>query len=160
MNYRSSSQSLGSSSQGLGSQGLGSEPARFSTPKDIGVPSSSSLLQMNDDCLMPSYESKAVITRTAKKILQDLEKRLLFAPALELDAEISALSELQTSIQSQPELVQYGAKINQIKNQCQANRALLNRVTLAQMLAKVCTIMKSIPYDLNQRAFVTKTQVS
>lgn len=30
----------------------------------------SSLLQMNDDCLMPSYESKAIIQKTPKKILQ------------------------------------------------------------------------------------------
>ena len=41
-----------------------------------------SLLQDNDGCLMPSYQSKAVVHRSAKKILQDLEKRLLFAPGL------------------------------------------------------------------------------
>ena len=42
----------------------------------------SSLLQDNDGCMMPSYQSKAVVHRSPKKILQDLEKRLLFAPAL------------------------------------------------------------------------------
>ena len=42
----------------------------------------SSLLQDNDGCLMPSYQSKAVVHRSPKKILQDMEKRLLFAPAL------------------------------------------------------------------------------
>ena len=30
----------------------------------------SSMLQMNDDCLMPSYESKAIIQKTPKKVLQ------------------------------------------------------------------------------------------
>ena len=36
----------------------------------------SSLLQMNDDCLMPSYESKAIIQKTPKKILQGKRKKL------------------------------------------------------------------------------------
>ena len=47
----------------------------------------------------------------------ELEKRLLFAPALELDAELSALSELQTAIQPQKELQAYGEKVLQIKHQ-------------------------------------------
>ena len=34
--------------------------------------SSSTLFQVNEDCLMPSYESKAVIQKTPKKILQGL----------------------------------------------------------------------------------------
>ena len=32
----------------------------------------STLLQVNDDCLMPTYESKAVIQKTPKKILQGI----------------------------------------------------------------------------------------
>ena len=65
---------------------------------------------------------------------------MLFAPALELDAELSALSELQTAIQPQKELEPYAAKVLQIKHQCQANRCSLNRLTLAKILARLLPV--------------------
>ena len=40
------------------------------TKKSPSLASCSTLLQVNDDCLMPTYESKAVIQKTPKKILQ------------------------------------------------------------------------------------------
>lgn len=66
-----------------------------------------------------------------------MEQRLLFAPALELDAELAALSELQSAILSNKELAPYGQKVTTIKNQCQANRIHLDRLTLAQLLSKL-----------------------
>lgn len=64
----------------------------------------------------------------------------MFAPSLELDAELSALSELQTAIQPQKELQPYADKVLQVKHQCQANRASLNRLTLAKMLARLLPV--------------------
>ena len=50
-----------------------SHTASRSAASEDSIPSiHSSLLQMNDDCLMPSYESKAIIQKTPKKILQGL----------------------------------------------------------------------------------------
>ena len=57
-----------------------------------------------------------------------------------MDAELSALSELQSAILSNPELQDYAAKVAEIKHQCQANRACLDRLTLAQVLAKLLPI--------------------
>ena len=59
---------------------------------------------------------------------------------MELDAELSALSELQTAIQPQKELQAYGEKVLQIKHQCQANRGSLNRLTLAKLLARLLPV--------------------
>ena len=59
---------------------------------------------------------------------------------MELDAELAALSELQTAIQPQKDLQAYGEKLLQIKNQCQANRGSLNRLTLAKLLAKLLPV--------------------
>ena len=67
----------------------------------------------------------------------ELEQRLLFAPALELDAELAALSELQSAIMPNADLAPYGQKVAMIKNQCQANRIHLDRLTLAQLLSKL-----------------------
>ena len=66
-----------------------------------------------------------------------MEQRLLFAPGLELDAELAALSELQSAILSNKDLIPYGQKVSTIKNQCQANRIHLDRLTLAQLLSKL-----------------------
>ena len=82
---------------------------------------------------MPSYESKAVLQKTPKKLLQELEKRLLFAPALEMDAELAALTELQTSCAQFPEFTDYALKIGKLKNQIQANRQHLG----TQLISKV-----------------------
>ena len=62
---------------------------------------------------------------------------MLFAPGLELDAELAAMSELQSAILPNKELAQYGQKVSMIKNQCQANRIHLDRMTLAQLLSKL-----------------------
>ena len=59
---------------------------------------------------------------------------------LELDAELSALSELQSAILSNPELQNYAEKVAAIKHQCQANRPCLDRLTLAQVLAKLLPV--------------------
>ena len=58
----------------------------------------------------------------------------------ELDAELSALSELQSAILSNPDLQEYAEKLAAIKHQCQANRACLDRLTLAQILAKLLPV--------------------
>ena len=53
---------------GVSSQGSSIEASQGSA---AGMHSThSSMLQMNDDCLMPSYESKAIIQKTPKKVLQ------------------------------------------------------------------------------------------
>ena len=72
-----------------------------------------------------------------RQFILELEQRLLFAPALELDAELAALSELQSAIQSNKDLVPYAQKVGTIKNQCQANRVHMDRLTLAQLLSKL-----------------------
>ena len=108
------------------------EPPRgASTPLPTTVLSSSA--QNNDGVAMPSYESKAVLQKTPKKLLQELEKRLLFAPALEMDAELAALTELQTSCAQFPEFTDYALKIGKLKNQIQANRQHLG----TQLISKV-----------------------
>ena len=57
-----------------------------------------------------------------------------------MDAELSALSELQSAILSNPDLQEYAEKLAAIKHQCQANRACLDRLTLAQVLAKLLPV--------------------
>ena len=50
------------------------------------------------------------------------------------------MSELQSAILTNPELREYAEKVASIKHQCQANRACLDRITLAQVLAKLLPV--------------------
>lgn len=53
---------------------------------------------------------------------------------------MTALSELQSAILTNPELQDYAEKVTAIKHQCMANRACLDRLTLAQILAKLLPV--------------------
>ena len=71
-------------------------PSTIQPPLPQGATSEE--MQYNGECWMPAYDSKVVVERTPKKILQELEKRLLFPMALDLDVEIASLNELQSAM--------------------------------------------------------------
>ena len=76
---------------------------------------SSEEMQFNGDCWMPAYDSKVVVERSPKKILQELEKRLLFPLSLDLDVEVASLNELQSAMLGKDKMEGYRLVFNKSK---------------------------------------------
>ena len=69
------------------------------------------------------------------------------------------MSELQSAILQNPELRDYAEKLAAIKHQCQANRACLDRMTLAQIISKLLPVSARQTINLSLLSLKNNTKL-
>lgn len=86
---------------------------------------------------MPTYESSINKDKTANKILQKLESRLRAPFLLDMETEISAISDLIFALQSElsVELKPYTQEVMEVRSQMLMNREFMSRRELSKLLA-------------------------